>query len=249
MHQNLNILIAFAAGVASFLSPCVLPLVPSYLAQLVGPGIMEVMLAESQGKTQATTLTLPQRRTPLWHSIAFVGGFSIAFITLGATASVLGSFLRGHQLEFSRIGGIILIILGLHFAGIIKVPLLYREGRLQWRPTQRSYPASFLIGLIFALGWTPCIGTILTPILGLAAQSATLSSGIILLIAYSMGLGVPFLIMGAAFTRAQPLFKRLTPHLGTIERVTGLIIVCMGILIFNGWLLYLNKYFTVFGGL
>jgi len=271
MMQNLNILIAFVGGLASFLSPCVLPLVPSYLAQLVGPGVMEAMLAEGQavpmvaagGGTLSMSagsatgaestassaasgmpFSLPSRRAPLWHSIAFVCGFSLAFIALGATASVLGGFLKHNQELISRVGGLVMIVLGLHFAGIIKIPLLYREGRLQWRPGQRSYPASFVIGLIFALGWTPCIGVILTSILLLSAQSATLGSGIILLAAYSLGLGVPFLLMGAAFVQMRPLLLRLAPHVGTIERATGIILAVMGFVIFNGWLIYLNRYFA-----
>lgn len=248
---NLNIFLAFAAGLASFLSPCVLPLVPSYLAQLVGPSVMEAMIAthpagaSASGGTVALEAPASQPRwLALRHSAAFVGGFSIAFIALGATASVLGGFLKSHQEAISQLGGLILIVLGLHFAGLVRIPFLYREGRLHWRPTNRSYVSSALIGLIFALGWTPCIGVILTGILVLAAQSATLGAGIVLLAAYSLGLGVPFLIMGAAFTRAAPLLKRLSPHLGTIERVTGIVIAVMGIIIFNGWLIYLNHYFT-----
>lgn len=246
---NLNIFLAFIAGLASFLSPCVLPLVPSYLAQLVGPGVMESLMQDNTFQPAVPAngvlpLALTQRRLPLWHSFAFVAGFSVAFIALGATASVLGDFLKSHQLLISRIGGAALILLGLHFAGIIKIPLLYREGRMHWRPARRGYRSSFLIGLVFALGWTPCIGVILTGILFLAAQSATLTSGIILLAAYSLGLGVPFIVMGAAFTQMRPLLKKLAPHLGTIERATGVVIACMGFFIFNGWLIYLNHYFT-----
>jgi cytochrome c-type biogenesis protein len=252
---NLNIFIAFVAGLASFLSPCVLPLVPSYLAQLVGPGVLQAMQVDGATPSErgiqvdaagtGVAAFAPARRwLALWHALAFVGGFSVAFIALGATASVLGGFLKSHQQAISQIGGLVLILLGLHFAGFIRIPLLYREGRLHWRPAERSYGASFLIGLIFALGWTPCIGVILTGILVLAAQSATLAAGIVLLGAYSLGLGVPFLILGAAFGRAAPLLKRLAPHLGAIERATGIVLVLMGIIIFNGWLIYLNHYFT-----
>jgi cytochrome c-type biogenesis protein len=251
MTGNLNIFIAFVAGLASFLSPCVLPLVPSYLAQLVGPGVLDASTSTgtdatvqaSQG-TVSIAVSLTQRRTALWHSIAFVGGFSAAFIALGATASVLGSFLKEHQQLIAHVGGAITIVLGLQFAGIIKIPWLYREGRITWRPSKRGLGSSFAIGLIFALGWTPCIGVILAGILLLAAQSTTLASGIVLLTAYSLGLGVPFVAMGAAFSQMRPLLKRLTPHLGTIERVTGIVIAVMGFVIFNGWLIDLNRYFT-----
>ncbi len=245
MVGNLNILIAFAAGLASFLSPCVLPLVPSYLAQLVGPGVAETMIAQTTGGASAVTMEpLALRRTPLWHALAFVGGFSMAFIALGASASVLGEFLRMHQLAISRIGGLVLIAMGLHFAGVFNIPVLYREKRIQWRPVQQSYSASFVIGLIFAIGWTPCVGVILTTILLLAAQSNTLASGVVLLAAYSLGLGIPFIAMGAAFAQARPLLRRMAPYVGIIERVTGFAIVLMGFIIFNGWLLYLNRYFA-----
>ncbi len=244
--NHVNIAIAFIAGLVSFLSPCVLPLVPSYLAQLVGPGL-------AQSQRQDTTLTASeqptdQRFAPLFHSLAFVGGFSLMFIALGASASVLGTFLRTHQLAIARIGGALLVVMGLHFAGILKIPFFYREGRIQWRPAQRGYPSSFLIGIIFAAGWSPCIGVILTSILLLAEQSSTLASGVVLLAAYALGLGLPFIAMGAAFTRVSGLLRRLAPHTGTIERVTGIIIAVMGVVIFSGWLIYLNQYFT-FGGI
>ncbi len=251
---HLNIFIAFVAGLASFLSPCVFPLVPSYLAQLVGPSVMEAAVMRSRPAapvpTAEGTVTLAApaasgtRHLPLWHSVAFVGGFSAAFIALGATASTLGALLKHEQQSISEIGGLVLIVMGLHFAGVIHIPFLNRERRVRWRPAERSFGASFAIGIIFALGWTPCIGIILGSILAVAEQSATLQSGVILLTAYSLGLGAPFLLMGAAFERAAPLLRRLSPHIGTIERVTGVIIAVMGLLIFNGWLITLNHYFT-----
>lgn len=260
MTGNLNILIAFFGGIVSFISPCCLPLVPAYLAQLVGPGVAEALVAGGEQRlvamgngqmaavggqsTGAPEMTLLQRRTPLWHALAFVAGFGLTFIALGASASMLGYFLKSHQFALARIGGIFLILLGLHYAGLLNIPLFDREGRVQWRPTQRSYPASFVVGIVFALGWTPCIGAILTPILFLATQSGTLASGVILLTAYTLGLGVPFIALGAAFTRVAPLLRRLKPYLGIIERVTGLVIVAMGIIIFFGWLIELNKYFA-----
>ena len=267
--NNLNILIAFVGGLASFISPCVLPLVPAYIAQLVGPSVAEGLFVAgkvpaarvaSGGEVSARqvvaaapvagwrTFSRAERRLPLWHAIAFVAGFGLTFIALGATASVLGYFLKAHQLLIARVGGLALIILGLHFAGVFTIPWLQREGRIQWRPAQRSFPASVLVGIVFALGWTPCIGVVLTPILLLAEQSATLASGVVLLSAYTLGLGVPFLVLGAAFWRAAPLLRRLTPHLGTIERVTGIIIAVMGFFIFNGWLIWLNQYFNFTSG-
>jgi cytochrome c-type biogenesis protein len=247
MTQDINIFIAFAAGLLSFVSPCVFPLVPSYLAQLVGPGIVESMMGIKQGSMitgETVSLTLVTRRTTLWYAVAFVGGFSLTFIALGATASTLGGFLRGHQDILSRAGGIMLIAMGLHYANIIRIPFLSYERRLSWRPAQRGYLSSFIIGIVFSFGWTPCIGITLAPILQLAAQSATLHSGIILLVAYSAGLGIPFIAMGAAFSQFYPLLRRLAPYLGTIEKITGIIIIIMGIFIFNNWLIVLNRFFV-----
>ena len=194
---SLNLFLAFLAGLASFLSPCCLPLVPSYLLQLVGPGILEAKASHTL-TGQGTLVLVPtlRRFTAFWHAAAFVAGFSVIFIALGATASVLGGFLKSHQVVLSEIGGVVLIGLGLHYAGILRIPMLYREGRLHWRPTTRGYPTSFVVGIIYALGWTPCIGVVLTSILVLAAQSGTLAAGIVLLATYSLGLGVPFLLMG-----------------------------------------------------
>ncbi len=250
--SNLNIVIAFIAGLASFLSPCCLPLVPSYLAQLAGPSVLEADRRPTVGRmhsVDSVVALLPawSRRAPLLHALAFVTGFSVIFIALGATASVLGGFLKSHQLQLSEIGGIVLIGMGLHYAGILRIGVLQREGRAHWRPAARSYPASFAIGVIYALGWTPCIGPVLTGILVLAAQSGTLAGGIGLLMAYTVGLGVPFLLCGVAFARISPLLARLRPHLGTIERVTGLVMVVMGIIIFNGWIIYLNAWFYRLG--
>src|SRR5215469_14945380 len=168
---------AFLAGLASFLSPCVLPLVPIYLAQLVGQGIYQ-----SEGRVG--------RFITFLHALSFMFGFTLAFIALGATASTLGGFLRANQFLLRQVGGIALIIIGLHLTGILKLPFLYWQKHFEFRPSRPSYPASFVIGLIFAIGWTPCIGLILGPILVLASSAATLRQGVFMLLAYSLGLGV-----------------------------------------------------------
>lgn len=235
----MNIALAFLAGLASFLSPCCLPLVPSYLFQLAGPGIAENMQSDG-ALALGTNKKFAMHRAPLLHSIAFVAGFGIVFIALGASASVLGYFLKSNQIILGRIGGILLVGLGLQYMGLITVPFLQREGRIQWKPIQRSYPASLLIGVVYALGWTPCIGPVLTSILILAAQAGTLSAGVGLLSVYTLGLGLPFLLLGATFSSAYPLLRRLAPYTGMIERVTGIIMILMGIVIFNNWLIYLN---------
>ena len=225
---------AFLAGLLSFLSPCVLPLTPAYVARLVGPAVWEGSQLERSTRARLRTVTL-------LHSAAFVAGFTAMFLALGATASALGSLIAGQQELLRHVGGLVLIVFGLYVAGLLRLPWLDRE----WRFTQRQgsgggYPASFVVGLIFALGWTPCIGPILAGILLLAAQARTLGSGVLLLFVYSLGLGIPFLALGLAFDRVAPLLKRLTPHLRVIEVVAGGLLVLMGIVIFFNWLLFIN---------
>jgi cytochrome c-type biogenesis protein len=224
--------VAFVAGLASFLSPCVLPLVPIFLAQMVGQSVYQAEASTSK------------RMVTFLHALMFVGGFTLAFIALGATASTLGSFLRENQFLLRQIGGIALIIIGLHMTGILKLPFLYWQKRFAYRPSRPSYPASFAIGLIFAIGWTPCVGLILGPILALAANAATLRQGVLLLLIYSLGLGIPFLILGLGLDRFSRLLKWLKPHLGKIEIATGFIMIAMGVLIYFNLLLVLNRFFN-----
>jgi cytochrome c-type biogenesis protein len=233
-----TILGAFVAGLLSFLSPCVLPLTPVYLARLVGPGIW-------QGQAGAMADSSPSRRTAILHAAVFVAGFSMAFIALGATASVVGSFLAGQALLLRQIGGIVLVVLGAHVAGVLPLPGLAREWRLGLRTERVGYPISFLVGLIFALGWTPCVGPILAGILVLAAQAATLQRGVLLLAVYSLGLGLPFLALGLAFDRLTPWLTRLSPHVRAIEVATGALLALMGLAIFFNWLLVVNSWLPI----
>ena len=228
--------VAFIAGLASFLSPCVLPLVPIYLAQLVGYSVYQATDGQ-EGH--------PQRLDTFLHALLFVLGFTLAFVALGATASTLGSFLRSYQILLRQVGGSILVIFGLHLAGILKLPIFYWQKRFEFRPSRSSYPASLLIGLIFAIGWTPCVGLILGPILGLAANAATLRQGVVLLLFYSLGLGLPFLLMGLGLNRLSRVLKWLKPHVGKIEVGTGVVMIVAGIAIFFNLLPYLNHYFNL----
>ena len=228
--------VAFLAGLASFLSPCVLPLVPIYLAQLVGQGIYQSVGEQEEHAGRFITFL---------HALTFMFGFTLAFIALGATASTLGGFLRANQFLLRQVGGIILIIIGLHLTGILKLPFLYWQKRFEFRPARPSYPASFVIGLIFAIGWTPCIGLILGPILALAANAATLRQGVLLLVAYSLGLGVPFLLLGLGLDRFSKILKWLKPHLRKVEIGTGVIMILVGLMIYFNMLIYLNHYFNL----
>src|SRR5260370_308247 len=197
--SQLTLGVAFLAGLASFLSPCVLPLVPIYLAQLVGQSVYQ-----SSGELEEEG---PLRRTTFLHAVMFVSGFTLAFVALGATASTLGGFLRIHQFLLREIGGILLIIIGLHLTGLLQLPFLYWQKRFDFRPNRPSYPASFVIGLIFAIGWTPCIALILGPILVLASNASTLRQGVFLLLTYSLGLWIPFLLLGLILNRFSSLVK------------------------------------------
>jgi cytochrome c-type biogenesis protein len=232
MSSQVSFGVAFVAGLASFLSPCVLPLVPIFLAQMVGQSVSQA--AETATKRMVTFL----------HSLAFVAGFTLAFIALGATASTLGSFLHANQFLLREVGGVLLVIIGLHMTGILKLPFLYWQKHFEFHPSRPSYPASFLIGIIFAIGWTPCVGLILGPILGLAANAATLRQGVLLLLVYSLGLGIPFLLLGLGLDRFSRLLKWLKPHLGKIEVATGVIMIALGILIFFNLLITLNRFFN-----
>ena len=243
--SHLSFGIAFVAGLASFLSPCVLPLVPIYLVQLVGQSVYQASGETEGAEMVESTETKPTRLTTFLHALTFVFGFSIAFVALGATASTLGRFLSAYQFQLREIGGILLIIIGLHLMGMLKLPFLYWQKRFEFHPTRPSYPASFIIGLIFAIGWTPCIGLILGPILALAANAATLSQGVFLLLAYSLGLGIPFLLLGLGLDQFSKALKWLKPHLGKIEIAAGVVMILVGVMIYFNWLLYLDRYFNV----
>jgi cytochrome c-type biogenesis protein len=233
--EQLSIGIAFIAGLASFLSPCVLPLVPIYLVQLAGQSVYRSTDGDKDHARRLVTFL---------HAITFVSGFTLAFVALGATASTLGNFLSANQLVFRQIGGVILVVLGLHLAGILKLPFLYWQKRIAYHPARPGYPASFLIGVIFAIAWSPCVGPILGSILVLAARAATLRQGVLLLLAYSLGLGVPFLLLGLGLDRVSKILKWFKPHLGKIEIGAGVMMVVVGIMIFFNLLPLLNQYFS-----
>jgi len=235
--SQLSFGLAFAAGLVSFLSPCMLPLVPIYLSQLVGQSVVQ----SAEGPDGR-----PARFVTLLHSVVFVCGFTLAFVALGATASVLGSFLRVHQYQLRQIGGILLIIIGLHLAGVLKLSFLYRKKRFAFQPTRPSYPASLLIGVIFAIGWTPCISLFLGSVLGIAATAATLRQGVALLLFYSLGMGLPFLLLGLGLNQASRVLKWLKPHVGKIEVGAGVVMILVGVMIYFNWLVYLNRYFAPF---
>lgn len=239
--SHLSFGVAFIAGVVSFLSPCVLPLVPIYIAQLVGQSASQSAVDQDGRPMQLTTFL---------HALAFVLGFTLAFVALGATASTLGSFLRAYQGLLRQLGGIWLVLLGLHLAGILRWSIFYWQKRIEFHPSRPSYAASLLVGIIFAFGWTPCVSFILGPILGMAANAATLREGVILLLFYALGLGFPFLLIGLGLDQLWGVLKWLKPHLGKIEIATGVVMVGAGVIIFFNLLPSFNQYFNLgFNGL
>lgn len=233
MHTSLNLALAFVAGLVSFLSPCMLPMVPLFLTQLVG---------HSAYQTTTVQQDLPTRFTTFFHALLFVCGFTLAFVSLGATASALGYFLSAYQFQLREIGGVILALIGLHLTGLLTIPLLYRQKQIHFRPARPSYPASLLIGVIFAIGWTPCISLVLSAILGLAATAGTLRQGVLLLLFYSLGMGFPFLLLGLGVNQASAALRWLKPYLGKIEVGTGVVMILVGIAIFFNLLAYLNRF-------
>ena len=238
MTHELSIPIAFLAGIVSFLSPCVLPLVPGYISMLSGASIEEL-------KQEASGELL---RRVMRNSLSFVAGFTLVFVILGATATWVGHFLRAHQATFNIVAGIIVIIFGLHLTGLLKIPLLYREARLDTGAPRRGLGGAFLLGFAFALGWTPCIGPILGAILALAERRQTVYQGMFLLAVYSAGLAIPFLLTSLGLSSFLKFYKGFRKHLHVVEVGSGVLLIVLGALmafnklaIISGKLTFLNR--------
>ncbi|MER2534426.1 MAG: cytochrome c biogenesis protein CcdA [Rhizobiaceae bacterium] len=218
---------ALGAGALSFLSPCVLPLVPPYLCYMAGVSVDDFR-AEGPVRAKGAQLAL------LGTAFAFVLGFSTVFVALGAGASTIGRLLRVWQEPLAIAAGILIILMGLNFLGILRIPLLSREARFQAQGRPASAVAAYVMGLAFAFGWTPCIGPVLGPILTLAGGRETIGEGALLLAVYSLGLGIPFLIaalFSGAFMRFLGQFR---VHLGRVEKIIGALLVVAGVLFLTG---------------
>jgi cytochrome c-type biogenesis protein len=220
--------LAFVAGLLSFLSPCVLPLIPSYVGFLTGLTLEELDL---------------RRGTALLHAVWFVAGFSAIFIALGATASALGVLLLDSQVWIGRAGGVVVILFGLYLLGVLRPGFLMRERKLQLARKPLGYLGSAFVGITFGAAWTPCIGPILGAILTLAAAQASVGHGATLLAAYSLGLAVPFVATALALDRFLVWFQRFRPHVAWVERVAGALLIVLGLLLLSdrftllaGWL-------------
>jgi cytochrome c-type biogenesis protein len=237
MTQEVSLLAAFLAGVLSFISPCVLPLIPGYLSFVSG-----VTLDEMRG-TAAVAHSGTKRRA-LLMSLAFVLGFSIVFISLGASATALGSLLMDHLALLGKIAGVIIIIFGLHMMGVLKIGWLYNEKRVQTNKKPAGFFGAVLVGIAFAFGWTPCIGPILSAILFVAAAQETVGEGVQLLAVYSAGLGVPFIATSLAINQFLAASARIRKHYHTIEVVSGVLMIVVGILIFTNKFTIIAQFLT-----
>jgi cytochrome c-type biogenesis protein len=225
MTPNVTILAALAAGMLSFLSPCVLPLVPPYLVYLAGTSLERLAEAEPDAAVKRHTVVA---------SLLFVAGFSTVFVTLGAGASVVGALLRAYSDVLAMLAGIAIIVMGLHFLGLTRIDLLMREKRAEMAKPVGLWGA-YAMGLAFAFGWTPCIGPILAAILAVAASEATVAKGAGLLAVYSLGLGIPFVVAALAVEPFAAFLARFRAHLATVERVMGGLLVLTGIAFLTGF--------------
>lgn len=227
---------AFVAGILSFLSPCVLPLVPAYLSYISGASVEELL--EARGSEAL-------RRTGL-KSVFFVLGFSTVFIAMGASAASIGQLLAEKADFLMKAAGVVIVIFGLHMLGVFKIKALYAEKRFHTRLRKVGFLGAFLIGIMFAFGWTPCIGPVLAAILSLAANSKTITKGVVLLAVYSMGLGIPFLITGFATGTVLSALGRFRTHFRKIEIASGVLMIAVGVLVFTNSLQGLSRFFGRF---
>src|SRR5688500_5238808 len=236
--ENVTLLGAFIAGVVSFISPCVLPLIPGYLSFISGVSLEEMrgmpVAAAAGGGTVAvsTGVSATAKRQVIITSLFFILGFSLVFVSLGASATFLGQFLMERLTIFGKVAGVLLIIFGLHTIGVFKIPFLLNEARVQANTKPASMIGAVIVGISFAFGWTPCIGPILSAILLFAAQQETVNQGIMLLSIYSLGLAIPFLLTAIAINQFFVAFKKIRRHYHTIEIVSGVLMIVIGLLIF-----------------
>jgi cytochrome c-type biogenesis protein len=232
MGQSLGVVVAFSAGLFSFLSPCVLPLFPSYISFITGMSVSDL----------TTDLSSAARRRVLLHAVAFVVGFSVIFVALGASFSVASQVLFSYRDAIRRVGGALIILFGLYIAGVLRIGVFGRTASWQIKEKPAGYLGSFAVGVTFAIGWTPCVGPILGAILSLAGTAETVQRGIGLLVAYSAGLGAPFLISALALGPFLSFFKRYRPFIPVVERAAGVLLIVVGALVFTNYYVVLNSW-------
>jgi len=231
--ENVSIFVALSAGFISFLTPCILPLIPSYLAFITGISLEELQTEENLKQV---------RKKVIGNSLMFILGFSAIFIALGASATFIGSFLSEHIRWFEVIGGVVVIILGLHFAGIFTLKFLEREKKFHLQKKPLGYLGTALVGMAFGAGWTPCVGPILGAILTMAATTQNIMKGIVLLVFYSIGLGIPFLISGILIHKFFEYFQTIRKHFRIITAVGGILLIAVGMLLISGYFSSITSY-------
>ena len=232
MPESFGVVVAFTAGLFSFLSPCVLPLFPSYLSFITGMSVDRL----------AGEVTAAARTRVMLHSLAFIGGFTAVFVSLGASFSAAGQLLLDYRDWIRIAGGSLIVLFGLYIAGILRLGALGRTHQFQIRSKPAGFLGSFAVGLTFAIGWTPCVGPILGSILTLASNEKTVSEGVGLLLAYSAGLGLPFLLFSLGLGAFLKFFKRYRPLLPVVERVAGVLLIAVGVLVASNYYIVLNAW-------
>jgi cytochrome c-type biogenesis protein len=237
-HSPVGFVVAFGAGMASFVSPCVLPLVPSYLSLMSG-----------LSATEMTVATTTDQRTLLRSALLFVAGFTVVFAIFEAGASALGRTLQAHQTGLTQAAGVVIIVMGLLFAGLIRPAWVMQERRFHVLPSRLGAWAPPVMGMAFAFGWTPCIGPALGAVLALSGSQNTLGRGELMLLCYSLGLGVPFIAAGVAFGRLAGVFRWVKAHLGLVNLVSGLLLAGLGILLLTDSIHRLSNWFVKLPGL
>ena len=238
---NVTLLAAFLAGVLSFISPCVLPLIPGYLSFVSG-----VTLEEMRGNGPLAAPAPGARRKTVIASIAFVLGFSLVFVSLGASATAVGAYLMTRLALLGKAAGVIIILFGLHMMGVLRIGWLYSEKRVQTAKKPAGFFGAMVVGIAFAFGWTPCIGPILAAILAIAAAQESVWQGVKLLAVYSLGLGVPFIVTSLAINQFFAASARLRKHYHAIEMVSGVLLVVVGVLIFTNRFTIIAQYLSPF---
>jgi cytochrome c-type biogenesis protein len=230
-----TLLFSLWMGAVSFISPCILPLIPSYVSYITGISYDD--LVDSSAKKKNLHITL-------YHSLVFVGGFSVVLVILGATVSLIGQMLIEHLSSIRIGGGILMIVLGLFVAEVIPIPFLQREAKLHLKSRPAGYVGTFIVGIVFAAGWTPCTGPFLSSVLMQAAQADTMATGMVFLAFYSLGIGVPFILSAVAISAFLTFFNRLKRHYRAIKIISGAVLIIMGILLIADKWTLLTSYLT-----
>ncbi|MFW6160419.1 MAG: cytochrome c biogenesis CcdA family protein [Acidobacteriota bacterium] len=231
--ENVSILVAFSAGLISFLSPCILPLIPSYLAFITGISLDELSTGESLRKV---------RKIVIVNCLLFILGFSLIFVALGASATFIGKFLSYNIRWLEIAGGVVVIILGLHFAGLFRLRFLEREKKVHFQEKPLGFLGTVVVGMAFGAGWTPCVGPILGAILTMAATTQNVTQGIVLLGVYSTGLGLPFLVTGIIIQRFFEYFSSVRKYFKAITLAGGILLIILGVLLLTGYFSSISAY-------